>query len=315
MNQKVALVLGSGGARGLAHIGVIEALMANGFEISSLAGSSIGAVVGGCYARGKLDAAKNWFGALDKFGLFGLLDFTLSRQGLVKGDKLFDNLKTIIGDRLIDDLYLPYVAIATDINQSKEIIFRHGSLFTAMRASVAIPSFITPFFYHGKELVDGGICNPLPINRVHRHRGDICIAVDINANIPYEAPPVKQNMPSELNIQGEQGTYEKNIKTFISFFTQNQTVSAQKQQITSNELGFFELINRSFDIMQDHMAEQMLQNHPPDVLIKISRKACGTLDFYKIDEMIEAGKKATISALREKGYLPRKKKRFFLFRQ
>ncbi|BDD00116.1 patatin-like phospholipase family protein [Persicobacter psychrovividus] len=294
MSKNVALVLGSGGARGLAHIGVLEALLDHGFNITSIAGSSIGAVIGGCYARGKMREGKAWFAALDKFDLFNLIDFTFSKQGLVKGDRLFDNLKEIIGDKLIDDLYIPYIAVATDIQQNKEVVFRHGSLLTAMRASVAIPSFITPFFYHGRELIDGGVTNPLPINRIHRFPKDICIAVDINANIPY-TPVISQSLPPQELFGSD--SYEKNMRSFISFFNKTADKKVVKMAET---IGFLDIINRSFDIMQDQISAHIIQTHPPDVLIQVSRKACGTLDFYKIDEMIAHGREATEKALREK---------------
>lgn len=181
--QKVALVLSMGGARGIAHIGVIEELLHHNYEITSIAGSSMGAMVGAMYASGKLEECKEWLYSWDKRKLWGLADFTLSRDGLVKGDRFIKELKQIIPDMNIEDLPFPYVAMATDIVRDQEVRFDSGNLFDAIRASISIPMLFRPLRKDGMVLIDGGILNPLPLAHVHRTAGDILIAVDVNAPI------------------------------------------------------------------------------------------------------------------------------------
>jgi NTE family protein len=166
MKQKVSLVLSGGGARGIAHIGVIEELEKQGFEIASISGTSMGAVVGGVYALGKMEEYKNWLYTLDKIKIFSLIDFSFSTQGLVKGDKLLNTVKAFIPDANIEDLSIPYAAIAADIINKKEVVFTKGSLFDAIRASMAIPTVFTPVKTEHGLLIDGGIINNMPINHV-----------------------------------------------------------------------------------------------------------------------------------------------------
>ena len=177
MKQKVALVLSGGGARGIAHIGVIEELEKRGFEISSIAGTSMGAVIGGVYTLGTMEAYKNWLYTLDKMKLFSLVDFNFSTQGLVKGDRLFQKMKDFIPDVSIENLRIPYATVATDIIHKKEVVFIEGSLLDAIRASIAIPTVLTPVKTKDGLLVDGGIINNIPINNIKRTPGDILIAV------------------------------------------------------------------------------------------------------------------------------------------
>jgi NTE family protein len=162
MSKKVALVLSSGGARGLAHIGVIESLLENGYEISSIAGSSIGSVVGAFYSCGELDRYKDWVLSFDRMDVFNLIDFTFSVQGFVKGEKVFKTLEKMIPDRMIESLPIPFCAVATDIAAKKEKTFEHGSMYQALKASVAIPTVIKPVVIDGVTYIDGGVTNPIP---------------------------------------------------------------------------------------------------------------------------------------------------------
>ncbi|MDO4163226.1 MAG: patatin-like phospholipase family protein [Bacteroides sp.] len=181
--QKIALVLSMGGARGIAHIGVIEELIAHGYEITSIVGSSMGAMVGAMYATNRLEECKQWLCTWDKRKLWQLADLSLSRDGLVKGDRFIKELKQIIPDTHIEDLPMPYAALATDIAHECEVKFDHGSLFDAIRASISIPMVFRPFRKDDMILVDGGILNPLPLNHAIRTEGDLLIAVDVNASI------------------------------------------------------------------------------------------------------------------------------------
>ncbi len=181
--KNVALVLASGGSRGLAHIGAIDVLLENGFNITSVAGSSMGALVGGLYAAGGLEAFKTWMEDVDRLKVFSLIDFTLSTEGFVKGNKVIEELKSLVPDVMIEDLSIPYAAVSTDIRHRREVVFESGSLYEAIRASISIPSFFTPHRIEDMILVDGGIINPIPLDKVKRTGEDLLIAIDLNA--PY----------------------------------------------------------------------------------------------------------------------------------
>ena len=198
MKQTVSLVLSSGGARGIAHIGVIEELERQGFEIKSIAGSSMGALVGGIYASGNLKVYRDCMCKLDKRAVFNLIDFTLSANGLVKGNKVIKELKKIVPDVNIEDLPIYYTAIATDIKNKKEIVFEEGSLYEAIRASISIPTVFKPHKLNGMVLIDGGVLNPIPINRVKRSRNDLLIAVDVSSTISSEKHTISQKSLKEV---------------------------------------------------------------------------------------------------------------------
>lgn len=195
---KVALALGSGGARGYAHIGVIEVLEEQGYEITAVTGASMGALIGGLHAAGKLREYKDWVTGLDQFDLFRLLDLSLMSPGAIRADKVFTVLKDMIGDIRIEDLPIPYTAVATDLLAQQEVWFQRGILHHAIRASIAIPSVITPVMMQGRVLVDGGLLNPLPINPSIAAHADIIVAVNLSGS-----ERAWQSMPSIDQWQGE----------------------------------------------------------------------------------------------------------------
>ena len=209
MKQKVALVLSGGGARGLAHIGVIEELEKHDFEIVSITGASMGAVVGGVYALGKLEAFKKWMFTLDRMKVFNLVDFTFSSQGLIKGDKVFKRMKEFIADENIENLKIPFAAVAVDLINKKEVVFNQGSMYEALRASVAIPTVLTPVKTENELLVDGGVLNNIPIQHIKRTSNDLLVVVDVNAAIPFEKP-----FASKKDDDHKQSVYLKKIKDF-----------------------------------------------------------------------------------------------------
>jgi NTE family protein len=192
-HRRVALVLGSGGARGYAHIGVIEALTARGYEIVAISGTSMGAVVGGIHAAGRLAEYRAWVESIDTMALLRLLDPAF-RLGAIQGDKVFRRIRELIGDVMIEDLPIEFTAVATDLRHQQEVWFRHGSLNLAMRASAAIPSLFTPVVVDGRTLVDGALLNPLPITPVLSSRSDLIIAVNLNGpnSARYQLPPVER---------------------------------------------------------------------------------------------------------------------------
>jgi NTE family protein len=205
MNKKIALVLSGGGARGNAHIGVIEELLGQGFEISSVTGTSMGSLVGGAYAYGKLEVLKEWMLSLDRRRVFSLVDFTLSRHGIVKGDKVFNAMKEFIPDTRIETLPIPFAAIAVDLVTKHEVVFREGSLFNAIRASVAIPTVMTPVKSNGSLLVDGGVLNNIPISHARRQKGDLLVVANVNANVPVSLPEFNKEEDDRFSIPAAKG--------------------------------------------------------------------------------------------------------------
>jgi len=286
MKQKVALVLGSGGARGTAHIGVIRELIKQGYEISSIAGTSMGALVGGVYASGKLNEYESWLCSLSKINIFNLVDFTLSKKGIIKADKVLRKIQTFIPDQNIEDLPIKFSAVTTNMSQKKEIVLIKDSLFEAIRASISIPLDITPVVKNETLFVDGGVLNPVPVNRVFRHEGDILIAVNVNAQIPDQTATV---------YNSEWRYFEK--------LTSRKLYSFQKKLsklITINKkdsMGYFNLIGETTYLMLSQISKLTLEMNPPDLVIEVSRHACGAFDFYKATELIELGKKVAIEGL------------------
>lgn len=281
MKKKVSLVLSGGGARGIAHIGVIEELERQGFEIVSLAGTSMGAMVGGVYALGKMQEFKTWMCSLDKIKVFNLVDFSFSSQGLVKGDKVFNTMKQFIKDKNIEDLKIPFVAVAADLLNKKEVVFNSGSIWDAIRASVAIPTVITPVISGTALLVDGGVLNNIPVNRVKRVEDDLLIAVNVSADVPPINVAVGQDKDSTTET-----LYQKNIRKFQ---LQLHKILPQDKE---EKLGFFDVMNKTIELMRYHMTQISLEKHAPDLMINISRESCGSYDFYRSAELIEIGREA-----------------------
>lgn len=288
IKKPVSLVLSSGGARGVAHIGVIEELEKQGYEIKSVAGTSMGALIGGIYATGKLNEYKEWICTLDKLDVFNLVDFTFSTNGLIKGDRVFKEMQKFIPDVNIEDLQIPYSAVATDIVNEKEIVFTKGSLFDAVRASIAIPTIFTPKQKEGLQLVDGGILNPIPVNRVKRSENDILVVVNVNARIPFTKPnfPEEKEKPNKL-------FYSEKIKKFEKKLT--EIMPKHKK----DKLGYFKLLSATINLMLYQISIMSLEQYCPDMLINISKQSCGTYDFYKAKEMIAAGKTAARLSIKE----------------
>jgi NTE family protein len=279
--KKAALVLSAGGARGMAHVGVIEGLQEKGYEITSIAGSSIGALIGAFYACGKLDVYKEWVCKLDKLDVFKLIDFTFSVQGFIRGEKVFKTLEGIIPDCNIEDLDIPFVAIATDVKSKEEVVLDHGSMYKAIKASVAIPTVIKPVSFDGKELIDGGVTNPIPVDRIPRTQGDILVVSNVSAAVPYQNP--EKNLQK---IKTEEASYQEKLNSFLSNWSKLLPGSSAPKE----KLGYFDLLTRSIDLMQDKMTSLLMEYYRPDIRVDVSRDACSTFEFYRAAEMIKAGR-------------------------
>jgi len=272
------LVLGSGGARGLAHIGVIRWLDEHGYRIESIAGCSMGALVGGIYAAGRLDDYEEWVRGIDRFGIFSLLDFSFGRGGLFKGERLIATLKSLVGEMLIEDLPISFTAVTADIAREREVWFNRGPLFDAIRASISMPLFFTPVRCHGATLIDGSVFNPVPIAPTYHDLTDMTVAVNLNGPPLQQHPEPQEEPPAEVEI-----SFGAKIRNFFAGHANG------KPDDDSQGWDMLYVVNQSFDAMQGMIARQKLAAHPPDVLIDIPRNACGTLEFDRAAEMIDLG--------------------------
>lgn len=242
-NPKISLVLSMGGARGIAHIGVIETLLEYGYEIASITGSSMGAMVGAMYATGRISECKDWLCSWDKRKMFQLADLTLSRDGLVKGDRFIHELKQIVPDVPIESLSIPYAALATDILNGQEVKFTSGSLFDAIRASISIPMVFRPVRTEGRILVDGGLLNPLPLRHVIRTPGDLLVAVDVNA--PIDNGKRRRMTPYKLLSESSRLMMQQITRYDIERFKPDILI-----QMSAHE----------YDMMEFHHARRIIQS-------------------------------------------------------
>ncbi len=273
----VSLVLGSGGARGLAHIGVIQWLTENGYDIRSISGSSMGALVGGIYATRKLEVYAEWVLALERMHVLRLLDPTIGSPGLFKGERIISVLRQLVGDCSIEDLPISFTAVATDLESGEEIWLREGNLFDAIRASMATPLVFTPFRHGARLLVDGAVVNPVPIAPTLEDATDLTIAVDLSGPAETRVLP----MQSESLI-GNNG-YRSRILKFIDSMR-----PARKAKEPSR--GMMNVAMVSMQAMQDTIATLRMSAYSPDVLIEIPRNACGFFEFWKAEELIALGR-------------------------
>lgn len=276
--KTVSLVLGSGGARGLTHIGVIQWLEEQGYDIRSIAGSSMGAVVGGIYAAGKLDEYKEWVCAIDKMDIVSLLDLAWAKTGLVKGEKIMDVLRDLVGERDIEDLPIRYTAVATDILREREVWLQKGSLFDAMRASMSLPLIFTPFDYNGTKLIDGGVLNPVPIAPTFSDTNDVTIAVNLGGQVE----PGYRRVRRKKETNDDVSELRKKIRNYIDRL---------QESMTSDETDWdaYDIANQAFDAMQGAVSRAKLAAYPPDKVVTIPRNACMTFEFDRAREMIDLG--------------------------
>ncbi|MDG6778616.1 patatin-like phospholipase family protein [Thiomicrorhabdus sp. zzn3] len=283
-SKSVSLILGSGGARGLAHIGVIRWLEEHNYHIASISGSSMGALIGGVYAAGKLDEFENWFKTLTNTDILGLLDIAWDRSGLIKGDKLFSILKEMIGDPEIDSLPIRFTAVATDIEQEKEVWLQSGPMLEAIRASIALPMIFTPHLRQGRTLIDGGVLNPVPIAPTFRDHTDLKIAVNLGAKPAHIA---KELLKTPAKNDGDASWLNSLSELFDDL--KARFLSSKEKLETPFDWDVYEISNKAFDSMQNTIARQKLAAYPPDITIDIPRNACGMLEFTQVNQMVALG--------------------------
>lgn len=283
MKKDVALVLSSGGARGLAHIGAIEELERRGYCITSIAGCSMGALIGAMYAAGKLAEVKEWMVQLDKKKILSLVDFSFSLNHLVKGEKVMDALKEIVPDVNIEDLPIPYAAVATDWNSGKEVVFKKGSLYEAVRSSISIPLFFNPVRKGEMLLVDGGLVNGLPLNRVARVKGDLLVGVNVSTHDYKE-----EKLMSDII---DKKTLAKSLPAAI--------VKRIMDYQEGLGLNYMTLLSRTISIMLEQNTRQQIIISKPDIAVQVQMKRYGGNDYDKAAEISLIGENKMRKALNE----------------
>ncbi|MBT9242056.1 patatin-like phospholipase family protein [Vibrio splendidus] len=278
MTKTVSLVLGSGGARGLVHVGIIRWLIEHGYQIKSISGCSIGALIGGVYAAGKLDEFEEWVTSIDQSDMAMMLDFSWQSSGIFKGDKIIDTLRGLIGEISIEDLPIPYTAVAANVAEEKEVWLQSGSLFDAIRASISLPLFFTPHVINGEVLIDGGVLNPVPIAPTFSDKTDFTLAVNLGGE-----PEMLQQEVIPVSLP----TKESNLHEKVVHFIDNLGSSVKSKM--SFNFAAYDIANQAFDAMQSTIARQKLAAYPADITLEIPRNACGTLEFDRSQEMIDRG--------------------------
>ncbi|TDO08697.1 patatin-like phospholipase family protein [Halomonas ventosae] len=320
-DQTVALVLGSGGARGYAHIGVIEELEARGYRVVAISGCSMGAVIGGVFAAGQLAAYRDWVCRLDYVDVLKLIDVTWSPMGAMRANKVMDKLESLIGDTRIEDLAIAVTTLATDLTRQREVWFQSGSLLEAIRASIAIPGVITPVHRGDQVLVDGGLLNPLPITPTVSAQADFVLAVNVTAHSPLPVtleellPPdeAAQEQAREQSreaagssvaswIGGVRGATRRLFDGLGSSDPAADTGARRKVvdealERGRREWGRLDMVLASFDITQAALAKYKVAGYPPDVLIEVPKTVCGAYEFHRAEALICLGRHLTVEAL------------------
>ena len=289
--KSISLVLGSGGARGHAHIGVIRAIEERGVEIRNIAGTSMGAVIGGIYAADKLDTYVDWANRLGKNDVVSLLDFSFTWTSIFKGERIIEVLRGLIGDCQIEDLDRGFTAVATSLDDQREIWLTSGALFRAIRASTAVPGVFAPVELNGMVLVDGGLVNPIPIAPTLTDSTDLTIAVNLSGMTEKYRPPAAREEKAES--ASDKG-YRKKISAFISSMMDDDESGESKPDAA-------DLLVKSIDVMQGAIARLKLAAYTPDKVIDIPRDACSFFEFHRAEEMADLGYTKTSEALDDLG--------------
>lgn len=324
--KDVALVLSSGGPRGFAYIGAIEELESRGYSITSVAGCSIGSLVGGIYAAGGLDEFKQWLFRLNNARLMSLLDVSLSKSYLMKGDKVIAAIKEVVPDVNIEDLRIPFAAVATDLYTGEEVVFREGKLFDAIRASISIPSLFRPVQYGRHKLIDGGSVNTAPFSIVHRNGHDILVSFDVNR---LDSKKITENLEqleslrqddSKVSLDELIGEIRRHKTDSLLDFVKivgDETVRAieknrdaderlksatdlaQRQNMPfAGEDNYYSILSRTFSLMLSTISGLQIQMYKPDVLVTMNFDAYGSIgDYARGEEISDLGRKLMSEAL------------------
>lgn len=313
----VAVVLGSGGARGYAHIGALQVIAERGFEVVAVAGSSMGALVGGVYAAGCLDEYTTWVTRLRHLDVLRLVDLSLSAGGAIRGEKVFAIVRDMVGDIRIEDLPVAYTAVATDLLSHREVWFQDGSLSDAIRASVAIPSLFTPVVSGDQLLVDGALMNPVPILPTLPAQADLTIAVHLSGEVKRHSPTRAQGPVTAPVLEPEDGpeepeptdpvTLRRRAARFFDWEKVREMVSRDHELappaagVDVADVGRLDIVNLAYEVMQSTLTSYKLAGYPPDVLVEIPKASARTFEFHRAPELIELGRERTEAALARAG--------------
>ena len=296
MSKNVALALASGGPRGFAYIGAIEELLARGYNITSVAGASAGSLIGGIYAAGGMEAFKEWLFGLDPVKVVTLMDFSVSKNYLVKGDRVIDAIRQRVPDVNIEDLPIPFCAVATDLYTGEEVVFREGPLFDAIRASISIPSMFKPAEWKGRTLVDGGMVNTFPLNRVQRTPGDILVGFNVNQ---IDAATIQGFLDSRAALV--EGRSEKPLLERIQSTLQEFRLVADGRDehlpVSASD-NYFKILQRSFGIMNCTISRMGIELTPPDILVDLPFDTYhGVYGYSHAEEVATVGRQLMAEAL------------------
>ncbi len=283
---KIGLALGGGAARGWAHIGVLRALAAAGIKPDIIAGTSIGAVVGGCYAAGQLDSLEEFARNLTRRRVFGYLDFNLNGTGLISGHRLGDRLESALGQRTIDDLDCAFTAVATEIGSGHEVWLSRGRLIDAMRASYALPGIFRPVKIDGRWLFDGALVNPIPVSVCRALGARYVIAVNLNFDISSRAAVLPQASGTVTEADAEPEPEPVKGKNGVAVRRLLQRQIFGKGEDTP---GISTVMVEAFNIVQDRIARSRLAGDPPDCIISPRLHGIGLFDFHRGEDLIASG--------------------------
>jgi NTE family protein len=286
---RIGLVLGSGSARGWAHIGVIRALAEAGIKPDIVCGSSIGAVVGAAYVSGNLALLEQWVRTLTFWDVARLLDVRM-KGGLIEGVTLMESFRDKIRDVNIEQLSLPFAAVATDLGNGHEMWLQQGPLLPAVRASLALPGLFSPTRINGRWLVDGGLVNPVPISLCRAMGADFIIAVNLNSDIVGRHLAPRQPRPAAVEEEGRRDLFEQVLKQLNNGLRERALNAWRRERIDGDEPpGLFEVLASSINIMQDRITKSRMAGDPPDVLLSPQLGQLGLLEFDRAGEAIAEG--------------------------
>ena len=319
MAKRVALALGSGGARGYAHIGVINELRSRGYEVVGVAGSSMGALVGGLFAAGSLQEFTEWSATLTQRAVLRLLDPSITAAGVFRAGRFLDAVREILGEVTIEELPIPYTAVTTDLLAGKSVWLQRGLLTEAIRASIAIPGVIAPHVLNGRLLADGGILDPLPMAPIASANADLTVAVSVSGMEADQAGDVPAGPETKATRERLNKLLRSTSALFDRFGTaaevvdpddipddiddaegvadDDDTLADDVRETAMPKLGSFAVMMRTIDIAQAALARHQMAAYPPDVLIEVPRTACRSLDFHRADEVIALGHELAARAL------------------
>ncbi|WAL68487.1 patatin-like phospholipase family protein [Amycolatopsis cynarae] len=307
---RVAVALGSGGARGYAHIGVINELVERGHEIVGVAGSSMGAVVGGVYAAGELAAYTDWVLGLSRRDLLRQLDPSLTASGVIRAERVLARMAEMVGGRRIEELPVRFTAVAVDLLASREVWLDEGPLDRAIRASIGIPGVITPAIVNGRLLVDGGVLNPVPVAATASAHADFVVAVSLQGQRSRQPAVTPTSETAERRPAAEWwDRFRTNASEVLGpdlaaalgrRFTSSRPGAAIEEDLEAGSLpqvGMIEVLNLALDASQAALTRHCLAAHPADVLITVPKDACRTIDFHKAAELVDLGRQLAREAL------------------